>query len=110
MNVVKNELVVGVDIDGTLIRPCETGSIKMPYGSKICSFEPIVEHVDLVKSWKNRGYFVIVWSHGGWEHAQHAVRALKLERFVDLIITKPSKHLDDKEDVGSIVGQRVFII
>lgn len=109
MKIVENELTVGVDVDGTLIRPSDTGSIKIPYGSTIKSFEPIMEHVELLKAYKHRGFYVIVWSHGGWQHAKYVVQALKLERFVDLIITKVSKHVDDKSDVESIVGTRVFI-
>jgi len=110
VQVVKNELTIFCDVDGTIIRPSESGSILMPYGSTVKRFEPIVDHVELLKAYKNRGFYVVVWSMGGPEWAELAVKALKLERFVDLVIGKPLKHMDDKEDLGSIVGNRVFLI
>lgn len=109
MKHVDNELVVVVDCDGTLIKPDPGGNIKLPYGSEIQCFSAIKQHVDLVKEYKKRGFYVIVWSMGGSNWAKGVVEALKLERFVDQTMCKPSKHVDDREDVGSIIGTRVFI-
>jgi HAD superfamily phosphatase (TIGR01681 family) len=109
MTIIENELVVVIDCDGTLITPDSQGQIVLPYGSGIAHFSPIKQHVDLLKEYKNRGFTVVVWSMGGWAHAKRIVDALKLERYVDLVLTKPCKHVDDKEDVGSIIGTRVFI-
>jgi len=109
MNIVENEMIVAIDVDGTLIRPDPQGAIKLPYGSTIHCYEPIMEHVDLLKSYKQRGFYVIVWSHGGNQHAKLTIQALKLERYVDLVLTKPSKHVDDKTSIEDIVGTRVFI-
>lgn len=109
MNVIETEMVVAIDVDGTLIRPNPKGSIQLPYGSTICSFEPIVEHIELLKSYKQRGFFIMVWSHGGNRHARLTLEALKLERYVDLVLTKPSKHIDDKQTIEDIVGTRIFI-
>lgn len=108
-DVIENELVVVIDVDGTLIRPSEYGNLKLAYGSRICSFEPIQEHVDLLKSYKERGFYVIVWSMNGFRWARQVVQALKLDRFTDQIMSKPSKHVDDKREVDAIVGTRVFI-
>jgi len=107
--IIQTEMVVAVDIDNTLIRRNPLGTIKLPYGSSIQNFEPIVEHIELVKSYSQRGFFVILWSHGGFQHAQMTMNALKLDRYVNLVMTKPSKHIDDKESVEDIVGTRVFI-
>lgn len=109
MNVIENEKIVAIDVDGTLINPDEAGSLKIPYGSVIKSFSPIMAHVELLKHYHGRGFYVIVWSHGGVKHALYTIKALKLERFVNLVLTKPMKHMDDKTDVESIVGSRVFI-
>ncbi len=109
MQFIDNELVVVVDVDGTLIRPDQNGSISLPYGSEIQKFSPIKPHVDLVKEYKNRGFYVIVWSMSGPWWAKKAVEALKLERFVDKAMGKPTKFVDDKNDLASILGTRVFI-
>lgn len=109
MNVIESELIVGIDVDGTLIVPDPKGSLQLAYGSSIQSFKPIIAHVDLLKEYKKRGFYVIVWSAGGYKWALQAVQALKLERFVDQILSKPIRHVDDKEDIASIVGTRVFI-
>jgi histidinol phosphatase-like enzyme len=109
MKHIDNELVVVVDVDGTLIKPDPNGTISLPYGSEIQKFSAIKVHVDLVKEYKKRGFYVIVWSMGGAAWARGAVEALKLERFVDQTMCKPSKHVDDRDDVGSIIGTRVFI-
>lgn len=109
MQVIKNELVVCCDVDGTIIKPDQKGGISLPYGSGIQTYSPIMAHVDLIKEYKKRGFTVIVWSMAGQAHAQRVVEALKLERWVDIVMCKPTKHIDDKEDVGSIIGTRVFI-
>jgi len=109
MEVIQNELVVVCDVDGTLITPDKKGGISLPYGSGIQQYAPIQAHVDLLKEYKKRGFTVIVWSMAGFSHALRVVEALKLQRYVDTVMTKPSKHIDDKEDVGSIIGTRVFI-
>lgn len=109
MNVIENELIVFIDVDGTLIRPSDTGSIKLPYGSTIKSYEPIMAHVDLVKEYHNRGYWVTVWSAGGFQWAWKVVNALKLERYVNQVMSKPSKFVDDKDNLADILGTRVFI-
>ena len=109
MQVLENELVVCFDVDGTLITPADDGPIKLPYAGKISSFSALQAHVDLLKSYNERGFTVIVWSMGGHSHAKKVVEALKLERFVDIVMSKPNKYVDDKEDLPSILGTRVFI-
>lgn len=109
MNIIENELIVMVDVDGTLIRPADKGSLSLPYGSGIKSYEPITAHVDLVKEYHNRGYYITVWSAGGFKWAWRVVQALKLERHVHQVMSKPSKFVDDKDNLADILGTRVFI-
>lgn len=56
---------------------------------------PHFTHVEQLKKHKARGHFVCVWSAGGWEWAQAAVKALGLEQYVDLVISKPRWTYDD---------------
>lgn len=57
--------------------------------------KPHKKHIEQLKLHKLRGHTVIVWSAGGWEWAEAAVRALKLEKYVDLVIEKPRWAYDD---------------
>lgn len=56
---------------------------------------PHFTHIEQLKKHKARGHFVCVWSAGGWEWAQAAVKALGLENYVDLVISKPTWTYDD---------------
>lgn len=109
MKVLKHELLANFDVDHTLIIPNVNGTHVIKFAGEDLRFDPVWSHVKLLKSWKERGYFVTVWSHNGWQHALNVVKCLELEKFVDEIRTKPVKHVDDMEDVTSIVGQRVWI-
>lgn len=57
--------------------------------------KPHKKHIEQLKLHKSRGHTIIVWSAGGWEWAEAAVRALKLEKFVDLVLEKPLWCYDD---------------
>jgi phosphoserine phosphatase len=54
-------------------------------------------HIEDIKRHKARGHLVCVWSAGGSEWAEAAVKALKLEKYVDLVIAKPTWVIDDLE-------------
>ena len=62
---------------------------------------PAIKHL---KKMKARGFSIIVWSAGGSEWAEAAVKALKLERYVDVIMPKIDFHLDDKTDPKDKIG------
>ena len=56
---------------------------------------PIVEHIEELKKLKAEGNTIMVWSQGGSEWAGEVVRALGLEEFVDVCLTKPHEYFDD---------------
>lgn len=115
MRVNKHEVIIGCDVDGTLIRPAtehEDNTIKIvnPYDKQTHRYTIHSEHVELLRQYKGRGFYVKVWSAGGVLHAESVVKALGLDDgTVDEVETKPMKHMDDKKDIEAVVGSRVFI-
>lgn len=66
-----------------------------PYNGRVFYLEVHNKHVELLKSEKELGNNVIVWSAGGALWAKEVVQKLKLEPYVDLILSKPEKFYDD---------------
>jgi hypothetical protein len=56
---------------------------------------PHRKHIEQLKKHRIRGHTIIVWSAGGYDWAEAAVRALGLEDTVDLVISKPIWCYDD---------------
>jgi hypothetical protein len=50
----------------------------------------------------------MVWSAGGVQWAKTVVNTLGLADYVDLIITKPSKFVDDLP-ADQVLGQRIYL-
>lgn len=116
MIVVKSDKTVWVDVDDTLIlwKPTheqlvlgKTVKITCPAGTYVVDGEDTEckswtelfavhsTHVEQIKRHKIRGHTVIIWSAGGWQWANAVVKALQLEQYVDLVISKPSWIYDD---------------
>lgn len=64
-------------------------------GSNTRVLLPNTPTIELLKSAKRRGHFVIVWSAGGEHWAFEAVKKLKLTKYVDFVMEKPGKCIDD---------------
>jgi hydroxymethylpyrimidine pyrophosphatase-like HAD family hydrolase len=101
MRVVKNEKLVVIDVDDTLVLWRNYGkgnkvSIKDAYSNKMLVAFVHDNNVRLLKEKSRRGYHVIVWSAGGYEHALEVVKALKLVPYVDQVMSKPTCYVDDK--------------
>lgn len=118
MNVIKNEVIVCFDVDDTLVLwdkyldpfnpQNEMKQFHNPYDDSYVYLKLHVRHIDLLKQYKGRGFYVRVWSAGGWEWAESVVKTLGLEDYVDSIETKPSKYIDDLQ-ASEILGVRVYI-
>jgi hypothetical protein len=65
-------------------------------------------HVRLLKEQFIRGRYVIVWSASGYHWAEAVVKALQLEEFVHLVMSKPIGYVDDK-DIVSWIGNRIYV-
>lgn len=116
MIVIKQEDIVNVDVDDTLVmwddeyfRPHEgAGEFYDPYVKETKYLKIHHRHVELVKAWKGQGRFVHVWSAGGYRWAESVVNSLGLTDYVDMISTKPFKVLDDLPS-SEILTSRVYL-
>lgn len=86
MITIKSDRVVYCDVDDTLIMWPELGQE---------GYKPHLKHIEMLKRFKSRGQAVIVWSAGGHEWAEHIVKELGLEPYVDAVLCKPSWYMDD---------------
>lgn len=109
-----NELRVEVDVDDTLVihgvsfgipgfRYVDLNYYGMPKRLAIHT-----EHVELLHSYKARGFHITVHSANGVGWCEEVVSKLGLEPVVDHIQSKTLKVLDDKSP-GDATGQRVYI-
>ncbi len=99
MQVVRSENIVCVDVDDTLVLWDNT------HKRTLSMFEPVLgEMIKIAPHWPNirllkekslRGATVVVWSQGGYKYAEAIVRVLKLEAYVDYVMSKPSVVIDD---------------
>jgi predicted phosphatase len=104
MRIRTSELPVVIDVDETLInKVCEHSFIgvdnvlKLNYYGRIVYTTAIERHVDLLKSYKQRGYEVTVWSANGYQWAKEVITKLDLLAYVDEVASKPLKYVDDKD-------------
>lgn len=102
MKTIKNEHVIFVDIDDTLVmwepklqEEHAPVSIYDPHLQTTLWAVPNKGNIRLVKEKKSRGATIIVWSQGGWEYAEAVVNALCLQEYVDFVMSKPSGYIDD---------------
>lgn len=116
MIVLSSHNSVHFDVDDTLVLWSPTPEEKEKYGIEItCPGSKILKddgtldvgpswieylvphfvHIEQVKKHKARGHTVVVWSAGGWEWAEAAVKALSIENYVDVVMSKPDWAYDD---------------
>lgn len=110
-----NEFVVAFDVDDTLVmwEKQETKSQNAvtfldPYDGSKHLLVPHQGHISLMKKYKGRGMCIIVWSAGGTQWAKSVINTLGLQDYVDIILTKPSKYVDDLQ-ASEILGNRVYL-
>lgn len=120
MKVELNRFVVATDIDDTLIiwdskskdLTADTKDrlvVQCPYTGKPYSFIVHERHVEFLRREKAKGSFVIAWSRSEALWAEAVIKALNLEDSIDLVMSKPVKVLDDKENLNDIVGTVLFL-
>ena len=101
--VINHPTIVPFDTDLTLIDysvngrdPKDLVKIGLIPGKEILVY-PIKESIDMLKNMYASKFYIIVWSASGVDWAKHVVKRLKLEDYVDMIITKPRFYVDDTD-------------
>ena len=101
MKVIENSHIACFDVDDTLVmwgwlfKQDPARVITIPLNGFNNKVEPNELHIELLRRYKAKGKFIIVWSKSGYKWAEAVVKALDLEQFVDLVMTKPEKYVDD---------------
>jgi hydroxymethylpyrimidine pyrophosphatase-like HAD family hydrolase len=107
VKIVENENIAAFDIDDTLIlyphpdvaasKYEELGYVLMTdsYDKGTFYAKPSAIHIKLLKDYKARGFYNIVWSGNGYGHAHNILKQLNLLSYVDIIMTKPGRYVDD---------------
>ena len=91
------------DVDDTLVewKLCsdrEADAVKIVDESgRVFYKKAIVAHIEELKNQKMTGNTVVVWSAGGGAWAETVVKALGIEEYVDVCLTKPDFYYDDKD-------------
>jgi hypothetical protein len=114
MKTIKNEMNVYFDCDDTLVMWGETKQrekciiITDPYDGAQHYLLPHAGHIKVLKDRKARGATIHVWSASGYMWAEAVVRALKLEKYVDFVLSKPVMYVDDLQ-AHEILGERLYL-
>lgn len=100
MIVFDHENIVYCDVDNTLIKHNDPGNpdaikILNPYLNENMRVVPMKGNIMQLKRAKGRGKGIVVWSHGGAKWAESVIKALELENYVDLVLTKVEIYIDD---------------
>lgn len=116
MIVIKNEWIIHFDVDDTLVmlgdKIYEPGDGKIrfedPHDSTVLYLKPHSRHIKLLKDFKSRGFHITVWSGGGHDWAETVIKTLELENYVDIVMTKNTKFIDDLP-ATEVLGSRIYL-
>lgn len=113
MLIIKSNKIVMIDCDDTLImwdKSKYKGKLE-PVTIKINKFKSVVyknqKNINLIIKLKKLGYTLIVWSLSGYEWAQKVTKAVGLENYVTICMSKPNYYVDDSE-VKNWIGHRLW--
>lgn len=110
MRINENENIILVDIDNTLILHNGKKEIELNYYGMVKWAGVHKEHIRLLKSYKQRGFFIRAHSNNGWQWTKEVIEKLGLEDIVNDVESKPTRFMDDVElEHNEVVGMRVYI-
>lgn len=117
MQVAPTEMTIFFDVDDTLIfwdeNPTQPfdGCIEMvcPHDGMKTYHRIHERHVSFLKKQKAKGYTVIVWSASGTKWAEAVINKLGLNDYVDFVMSKPIKWVDDMPNPEHLVGTHIYL-
>lgn len=98
MKTIESDKIVCFDVDDTLISQDfheEKAQVTISCNGYKTEALIINNNVEAIKRHKKQGQIVIVWSAAGYKWAEAVVKALKLEKYVDIAMSKPMWYYDD---------------
>jgi hypothetical protein len=115
---IANESNIFFDCDDTLVlwdKPdnipvdsVDRLDIMCPYeGRPLCVYRHN-PHIKLLINHAARGSHITVWSASGYQWAEAVVKALGLEPYVHVIMSKPRAHVDDLP-ASEWMGERIYL-
>lgn len=116
MKVIENEHCVFFDCDDTLVMwdnvyKNEDHSncilVTDPVSGFSASLVPHEAHIRYLKESRSHHCTIVVWSAGGWQWAKAVVEALGLEEYVDAVMAKPDRYVDDLP-CTKFMGDRIY--
>ncbi len=115
MKIITQESTIFFDVDQTLVMwgvKAKKGqrlvAITNPHWGEQHYLAPHVGHIKVLKDRFARGSFIVVWSAGGFAWANAVVKALELEKYVHLVMSKPHMYVDDKP-AKHFMGEHLYI-
>lgn len=115
MFVLRENDISSFDVDGTLVIWPENpnkknpGTIEFDYGDEKVYLYPHLPHIRFLKNCSLRGDYIEVWSKNNYAWAEQVITKLGLIDYVNVVRSKPSRHIDDKHSLEEIVGSRIFM-
>lgn len=121
MKVIEGDNIYYYDCDDTLVMwdniykkyeedgvtPTNAIQCIAPYSTMIFELVPHDQHIHHLKESSKHGVTIIVWSAGGYQWAEEVVKKLGLEDYVDAVMSKPSKYIDDL-NCKEFMGERIY--
>lgn len=110
--VVKSDRLVMIDCDDTLIlwdkstHPVEE-QIKIKCYGHTSLVVPHKKQINTFMKFVKLGYTMVVWSGSGWRWAEAVSKALKIDKYVALYLSKPRYYMDDLP-CERWMGERVY--
>jgi hypothetical protein len=102
------------DIDDTLIMFSvpddfpEEDLVTIDDGNICMKVAPNKYNIEYLKKLHIRKHLICCWSAAGSDWAEIAVKALKLEDYVHIIISKPAIYIDDLKDPKDFMGKYAY--
>ena len=100
MKEISEDRVVCFDVDRTLVTfnwtpDQESETVEIWNEGFVERVLPHKKHIKLMREFKARGFFIIVWSDGGKDWAKKVAEVLGLSAYVDIVCSKPLWYVDD---------------